>query len=654
MVTLDQIREELQKRLSVDKELHHVEVNAFTIDEALSDAAVQLDLRSDSLEFEVLEKGSNGFLGIGKKPWKLKIYQNPDSFVKSSTDAGGNILDESGMFEKVQIESRDGLFYVRHFGSSIKLKVIAPVGNGRAVDEKEVLDVIKRADTESFDAELIHGFVQNGTDGAYETVGTYAHITAADSVVTVDVSKDEMKVTITVEPPAQSGADLTSEQIERALKNQGVVAGIDTDRINEFVDNPVYNSPYVAASAILPEDGHDSYLDYKFITDESKLGAIQDESGSIDYKKNNRIQNVVEGQTLAVKVLATRGKGGKTVFGHYLEAKNGKDLPVQLGQNVRFDKDGVTVVAAKNGQVHLVNGKITVEPVLNLDAVNIKSGNIDFLGTVYVKGNVEDGFDVRASGNIDIGGTVGKSKIEADGNIIIHQGVFGKNEGSIKCGKSLWVKFVQEMTIDVEENIIATDSLMNCKITAMKNIVVYGKKAQITGGTLFATEEICARTLGSPGGGATTTLTVGVDPRAKLKLDGLQEKQSRLASELENLQLEIDNLEGIKKTRKKLPADKESRLKLDTSRKEEIVEENKKLSEEINTIQTHLRELKAIGKVKVEGVTYPGTKIYIRDALDEVQTEVSACTFYYENTMARRGKYEPPQVDVTKGPEGYN
>ena len=67
-----------------------------------------------------------------------------------------------------------------------------------------------------------------------------------------------------------------------------------------------------------------------------------------------------------------------------------------------------------------------------------------------------------------------------------------------------------------------------------------------------------------------------------------------------------------------------------------------------------LRELKAIGKVKVEGITYPGTKIYVRDALDEVQTEVSSCTFYYEGSMARRGKYEPPQIDAMKGPEGYN
>ena len=35
MVTLDTIREEMRKRLEMDKELHSVEVHADTIDEAL-------------------------------------------------------------------------------------------------------------------------------------------------------------------------------------------------------------------------------------------------------------------------------------------------------------------------------------------------------------------------------------------------------------------------------------------------------------------------------------------------------------------------------------------------------------------------------------------------------------------------------------------
>ena len=58
MYSLDKIREELQKRLNVDSQLNSVEVNADSVDEALADASVQLETKTQGLEFEVLEKGS--------------------------------------------------------------------------------------------------------------------------------------------------------------------------------------------------------------------------------------------------------------------------------------------------------------------------------------------------------------------------------------------------------------------------------------------------------------------------------------------------------------------------------------------------------------------------------------------------------------------
>ncbi len=655
MYSLDKIRDELSKRLQIDKGLNSVEVNASTIDEALADASVQLETKLNGLEYEVVEKGSRGFLGIGKKPWKLRIYQNPEVTAAKRKTSSDELFDESEFEEKEKVANRDGLFYVRHFGSSIKLKVVTPLGNGRAIDVAEVMDAVKRPDTQSFDEKLINKYIKNGTDGKYETIGSYNHIAAADAIISVEISSDEMHGTITVDAPAMSGAECTPEQIEIALKAQGVRCGINEEKISEFVDNPVYGTPFEVASAILPENGKDSYVQYNFETDRSKLKARESEQGNIDFKELNNIQNVVTNQVLAVKIAATRGKGGKTLYGHYLEALNGKDIQVQLGQNVHFDRDGVTILASCDGQVIFENGKISVQPLLTLDAVNIKSGNIKFVGAVIIKGAVEDGFDVRATGTIDIGGTVGKCNIESEnGDIVIHQGVFGKNEGSIKAGKSLWCKFVQETKIEVEENVVATDSLMNCEVTAMKNIVLYGKKAQITGGTLFATEEICARTVGSPGGGATTTLSVGVDPRAKKKLDELIEQQNDLIKELENLEMDISTLENMQKVRRSLPKDKEESLKKFRGRKDEILSESSEINKEIEALQTHLRELKAVGKVKVEGTTYPGTKIYVRDVVDEVRTEVTNCTFYYENAFAKRGKYQPPALDFSKGPEGYN
>ncbi len=651
MVTLDKIRSDMKERFLIDKDLHMVDVRADTIDEALSDASVQLNTKISNLQYEVVERGSDGFLGIGKKPWFLKIYQDPNTITKATVKASDGLIIDDESEDANVVKNQDGMYYVRHFGSDIVLKVLLPIGDGTPVELRDVLDDIKRQDTVDYDESLVKKLVKNGTDGQYTTVGQYKHIQGADALVSVDVTKDHMKCFIVVSGPGMSGADISADAIKRSLITQGIVEQcIDEKKIEEFVDNPVYDNPFLVAEAIIPVDGKDAYLSYNFETDPKKLKAKVSESGNINYKEN-RIQNVIAGQPLATKIPAERGKGGKTVYGRYLEAKNGKDVQILLGKNVKFDKDGVTVVAEIDGEVMLFNGKITVEPVKFLDAVNVKTGDIKFVGTVIIKGAVEEGYRVEAT-NIEVNGIVDKSYLEATGNIILSQGVFGKGEGYIKAGKSLWAKFINDTTVEVEENVIVSDSIVNSNVTAMKNIIVRGKKAQIIGGHLLATEEICAKKIGSPGGGTETTLEVGIDPRAKNRLLSLQKKQTDLTKEYDNLELDIQTLEQQKKLRKKLPLEKEEKLTSLKNRNNEITTELENISNEIESIQLHLRELKAVGKVKVENIIYAGVKVYVRDVLDEVKMDVKGVTFYYDKSFSKRGAYEPPSA-VIEDPDGY-
>ena len=655
MVGLDKIRQDMKARLQIDKELHSVDVIADSIDEALADAGVQLDTKVSNLQYEIIERGSDGFLGLGKKPWKIKIYQDPSTIKKVQKLASEGLFDEEDETTVEQIVDRDGLFYVRHFKSDIMLKVLLPIGNGSEVQLKDVMDEIKRQDTISFDEDQIKKYVKSGTDNSYYIVGQYKHIPAGDVIIGVDVTKDELKGSIIVSPPSMSGSEASEEMIKRALMAQGVIEPcINQEKIIEFVDNPVYNIPFEVASAVMPVDGHDAYISYNFETDPKKLKAKVSETGNINYKELNQIQNVIAGQPLAQKIPAERGTGGKTLFGRYLEAKNGKDIQIQLGQNVSLDRDGVTIKADIDGEVMLINGKISVEPIKYLDAVNVKTGDIKFVGTVVIKGSVEEGYKVEAT-NIEVNGIVDKSRLEATGNIIVRQGIFGKGEGYIKAGKSLWAKFINDTTVEVEENVTVYDSIVNSNVTAMKNIVVRGKKAQIIGGHLLATEEICAKKIGSPGGGTETILEVGIDPRAKKRLEELQNLQAKATKEYENCDLDMQTLEQQKKLRKKLPAEKEEKLKDLKIRCNQISQELEEMSDEIDKIQAHLRELKAIGKVKCEDTIYSGVKIYVRDALDEVKMDVKKVTVFYDDSskLTKRGDYEPPAL-AEEQPDGYS
>ena len=48
--------------------MEYIEVSARTVDDAITEALIKLGATSDQIEYEVIEKGSAGFLGIGAKP----------------------------------------------------------------------------------------------------------------------------------------------------------------------------------------------------------------------------------------------------------------------------------------------------------------------------------------------------------------------------------------------------------------------------------------------------------------------------------------------------------------------------------------------------------------------------------------------------------
>ena len=53
--------------------MEYIEVSARTVDDAITEALVKLGATSDQIEYEVIEKGSTGFLGIARKDAVIKV-----------------------------------------------------------------------------------------------------------------------------------------------------------------------------------------------------------------------------------------------------------------------------------------------------------------------------------------------------------------------------------------------------------------------------------------------------------------------------------------------------------------------------------------------------------------------------------------------------
>ena len=53
--------------------MEYIEVSGKTVEDAITESLIKLGTTSDKIEYDVIEKGSNGFLGIGSKPAVIKV-----------------------------------------------------------------------------------------------------------------------------------------------------------------------------------------------------------------------------------------------------------------------------------------------------------------------------------------------------------------------------------------------------------------------------------------------------------------------------------------------------------------------------------------------------------------------------------------------------
>ena len=655
MVEIEQIKKKMSELHEEDSSRFFVEVEGSTEDEAIANAATQLGVPKSRVDYEIVQRGASGFFALFPKSWKIIAYEVSKAG-KGRDGTGSEDEVKEGEGEKQVIETKDGDAFVFRAPDGVYLKVVPPKGEGKACGMSVILEKFNEKAL-SIPDEATLSSVLTAATGEYVRVGNYSRVLGHDATMAVDISEDEMKAYLYVLPPTQGGIDLSKDTIVAFLKNNRVVVGINEDYVTAFQDSPVYKENYLIAEGILPKNGDDAKIIYDFEVDNTHARLKETKSGQINFKELNLIENVVVGQPLAHKIPAQRGQAGKTVTGRYLEATNGKDVQIPIGNNVELAEDGLSAIAKVSGQVLLVKNKINVENVHVVEGdVSIKTGDFTFLGSVVITGNVDDGYSVKASGNIEVKGTVGAADLDAEGDIFVGQGIVGKNEGSIRAGKSLWSKFIQSTKkVEAGDMVLVTDGIMNSNVMANRKIICRGKKGNIIGSNLCAFESISAKNIGSKASGNDTVLSVGFDPKSKERLDFLLHKQEEDQRNLSDVKLNLRGLEDTKRRRGGLPTGKEETYQKLVEDKQVLETEVTRTEKEIEQIREYLNTLKNNGRVSASGEVFTGVKIVIRDTVEEVRSDCKAVTFYLDNSFIRYGKYQDDdEEDSKKVPSGYS
>ncbi|HKJ85358.1 MAG TPA: FapA family protein, partial [Spirochaetia bacterium] len=382
MVSLDQIQSFMREQMEHDRG-KGVNVSGDSLEDALQQAAIELGLPIKRIDYEVLERGSRGVMGVGSKPCLLLAY--PAAEKRSAGDAEGEVeIDFSLLAADAEEANRDGEVFVRMTPDGIMMKVTRPAGEGAKATERAAMEKLLQRTDDGIDKGRVAKAVKLA-QGEYIKVGDFQYDPSADASLSAELADAEMKAYLVAYPPGEGGADPSFDQIVSFLQMNGVVEGIDQEAIGRFVDDPPYRESVLVARGIPPKNGDDAKVRYSFDLDPSRI-TLKETDGRVDFKELNLVQNVVEGQILARKEQAKRGEAGRTVTGKLLAASDGKDVEMPIGKNVRLSEDGNSALADINGQVVISAGKILVEPVhvINGD-VNLRTGNVLFLGTVLVK-----------------------------------------------------------------------------------------------------------------------------------------------------------------------------------------------------------------------------------------------------------------------------
>ena len=308
-IGLDAVRELMRRYLDEDGDKRSIQAEGATVEEALQSAAVQLDCPVARLEYEVLERGTQGFVGLGSKRWKISAYEG------AARKKVETIIDDSvGMQLDIPVElqplqrDQDGQVFVRLAPDGVLMKVTAPQGKGKKATERVAVERLHMRAVHDFDEQLVRDIVK-GASNEWVVVGRFIANPAADALLTVEVAQQEMEARVVLTPPQAGGCDLSRDVILAYLRNNRVVFGVIEEALQGLEDAPRYREPVLVAQGQRAENGEDAKIQFLFETDRSKLN-LEEKNGRVDYKELHLVQNVVEGQALARKIQARAGDTG--------------------------------------------------------------------------------------------------------------------------------------------------------------------------------------------------------------------------------------------------------------------------------------------------------------------------------------------------------
>ncbi|MDN4493377.1 DUF342 domain-containing protein [Ureibacillus aquaedulcis] len=312
-------------------------------------------------------------------------------------------------------------------------------------------------------------------------------------VIELEISKDKMSANISVNETTENvknNQHTILQNLEELLSKNQIKHGIKEIEIPALITG----KSYCIAEGTQPVKGADAIVKYLEIPERKP---VIHEDGKADYFEMNFIFEIKEGDWLGEKIPPQPGIEGVNIFGDNVPAPFGEDVPLQYDPQAakEVQENGkIILYASKTGAVENLQGLLTVTNHLIIDGdVGTATGNIQFDGSVSIRGTVNSGFSVRATGDISIEspeGITGAKLLKSEkGDIFIKNGLFGLGDTEVEAGGSIFVKHVNDAKLFAQNEIVIGFYSLGSYLVS-DSILLDERNGKIIGGKAVAKNSI--------------------------------------------------------------------------------------------------------------------------------------------------------------------
>lgn len=422
----------------------------------------------------------------------------------------------------------------------------------------------------------------------------------------IHVREDKLSAYLVI----RSGAVVSEQDVQEFLDELKICNGVQKNIIRGMCRQKIYDYPYLIAFGTPKVDGDGQRVIERYARVHKVNYDIED--NHLDFRNLNYARNIRRNSIIADINIDYKGKDGLDIYNQVIKARAGKPLSTEivLGENTGISDDGKHIVSLIDGNLSFneEKGAFEVHDTITIEGnVDRSIGNIDFIGNLVIKGNVLDGFSIKAGGNLTVEGFIEHSKVVCGGDVEIKQGMIGNNQGSLEAKGNIKCDFFENMVYVKSEKNIVTNMSIASNLYALGGIKLENEGLLI-GGEAIAYKAIEVVETGTETN-TPTSLMVGVDYRNYHKCLEKEADLDILKKDLEERKLDVEYLEERKQSYKLTEIEKET-LAEDQAAIEELETQIIALRDEIvelkNTFNEHCM-------IYITGTIHPLTKVTLVD-----------------------------------------